>query len=593
MSETSVRVYEKTEQETETETRMLSETKIITTETETKHEIEEETHKHITDASQSSLIENNEFVINTVVTENTIKTENHVGTSTPLASTTTDTDPTPHDEKESEDNKKPKQQDNKADHSIKKMYMETEKPHIEEDSQDKSIETDKATQNPPENERIISITVEDDIKEPPTTSTDPPTPNPTEITTSTEAEKDKSATATLNTPEPQEEIVKDDDSEHSKNKTSPSSPPESTFKPLKNKVSKKSQDKGGSGINKIASQIRDATKVVETFKSTTEGRDKLPKSKSTSPKEAKEPTTNNKVAAVKPKAYRDPRKPSIYPHRMTKTTIARQALAREKRRMYVEERIQSYMRDSRTSQQLLKACGSPYRSISSGQLYSDQTTGHCETREMLKELEKVESASHRSSSLNRSKPLKMSHLQSLPEINTLNHHLGGSSSGYHSSELHHQRHFEPPETLSAISIHRQPPYTYSQSGSFARTETSTAGISQSHSDLRSHQNTNVETDSRNSGIYVDSNPEVTSNFWKNVSEQGFFYSFRVRQSGTVQMIDRAVQTGDIPQSYILDFARQANGTYYLKSSKPLPETSSFMHLPPINSKFGQTPVHHK
>jgi len=342
------------------------------------------------------------------------------------------------------------------------------------------------------------------------------------------------------------------------------------------------------GLTKTANQVRSARHVVDTMQEAAEFRDdKSSKQSHTSPLQESDGEISKKKLSPKSRQYRDPRKPPIYPHRMTKTTIARQALAREKRRMYVEERIQSYMKDTKSSpnSMMLRGYnGSPYRSSSSQHLDKDYaTTGQTESISYISSKEKVGSSkyySRTSSSLRSTKARKYSHLQSLPEINSLNDYNVESN-------YHHDcgKHFEPPENISAISILRPPPYSYSSS--YARAEHSGVSQSQSHSDLRSHTTT-IKSESRSSGIYVDSNPEVTSNFWKNASEQGFFYSFRVRQSGTVQMIDRAVQTGEQPQSYILDFSRQSNGTYYLKSSKPItPESSSFMHLPPINSKFGQ------
>lgn len=292
-------------------------------------------------------------------------------------------------------------------------------------------------------------------------------------------------------------------------------------------------------------------------------------------------------------------KQPTYPHRMTKTTIARQALAREKRRAYVEERIQSYMRKSQYAS--ANALHESYimNKIRNGGLLPDMDSvaAHYGAEDLTAMREKGQGR--------RFTKLDPASMQSLPDINSY-HHYATSYATSSSRRVPFSYHTDPlppppPQTLTAISIIKPPPQYYSPIDNSNNNTTTTTNDNHlpdptTRSNTTSFQST-AET-SQNSGIYIDSNPESTSNFWKNVSEQGFYYSFRVRQSGTVQMMDKSVQTGEQPQSYVLDFSRRPDGRYVLQNSRPVNLGSNSnhhhhhinnnhdttTHLPPINNR---------
>lgn len=284
-------------------------------------------------------------------------------------------------------------------------------------------------------------------------------------------------------------------------------------------------------------------------------------------------TTTSTVPLLKrkPKPYPDPRKPAAYPQRLNKTTLARQALAREKRRIYVEERIQNFMRNTKSIQ---TPYGSLDRSFSidrsnhkvmNSSFSLSKTSGDSKSKyERLHHISSSTTSQHRPNhdSLTTQISYRKSKIQSpqsLPDISIIDYYMAPSRGLLTST----------PVSLSKSKLsssHKS--HHLSSSMSSIRSPTIAAEVSVL-SGGTAGGGVGGGTTPR-SGVVIDSIPEETSDFWKAISsEEGYFYTFRVRQTGPVQMLDKAVQTQTGPMNFSKDY---------------FPSTSSRKRAPPLNNK---------
>lgn len=307
----------------------------------------------------------------------------------------------------------------------------------------------------------------------------------------------------------------------------------------------------------------------------------------------------------KGKPYPDPRKPAVYPQRLNKTTLARQALAREKRRIYVEERIQNFMRNTKSIQ---TPFGSLDRSYSidrqNHKIISNTSFSSSKTSSDSRKYDKV--TTHMSTTSSSSRPnfesltnfrkSKMESPQSLPDISIIDYYMSPSRGLLTSTPV-------------SSSMGKIPSHKSHLSSSMSSIQSPTIGIAEvsvvSGSGMGGGANTNnnntstsstgggglgssAATTSKRRGIVIDSIPEETSDFWKAISsEDGYFYTFRVRQTGPVQMVDKAVQTQTGP----MNFSKEYYTPFPRKRAPPLNDKSSTIILPLIDDRKSMHLVH--
>jgi hypothetical protein len=254
--------------------------------------------------------------------------------------------------------------------------------------------------------------------------------------------------------------------------------------------------------------------------------------------------------------YPDPRKPSQYPQRLNKVTLARQALAREKRRAYVEERIQRYLRSSQSNV---------------------VQRGH----------NKCETTSERNTMVSRSlatttspPPQPLAELQmqritsatSLPNLDSNNYYVNNPSpillpqlphTSIPVARIHTRKSsFKslPPSSASSLPM---PHILFNNSG-FNR---STAGLS----------------------LFQDTEsiPEHSScsHILNSMEQQSYFYSFRVRQVGPVEMLDKSVQTAksEFSHGYTLDFSSTSQSQNYSVSQALQRANVTLSNIPKVDS----------
>ncbi|CAL8077922.1 unnamed protein product [Orchesella dallaii] len=290
----------------------------------------------------------------------------------------------------------------------------------------------------------------------------------------------------------------------------------------------------------------------------------LPRKKSLGRKQITEDFTTATVPILKrkTKGYPDPRKPAVYPQRLNKTTLARQALAREKRRIYVEERIQNYMRNSKCIQ-------TPYGSLDRS--YSIDRTNNKLNASYSMSKTSIESKKYDKFHLSPSsmqnnhervtqyRKSKMESPQSLPDISIIDYYMAPSRGVLTST---------PMSSMGKISHHKS---HLSNSMSSIRSPIAEVSVS----------NGGRSGGTPRGGAVIDSIPEETSDFWKAISsEEGYFYTFRVRQTGPVQMVDKGVQTQSGPMNFSKDFYT----SYPRKRAPPLNNKSSTITLPLIDDR---------
>lgn len=307
----------------------------------------------------------------------------------------------------------------------------------------------------------------------------------------------------------------------------------------------------------------------------------------------------------KPKPYPDPRKPAVYPQRLNKTTLARQALAREKRRIYVEERIQNFMRNTKSIQ---TPYGSLDRSFSIDRSNNHKLTTNS-TSSSFSKISTLKNSSHH-----------QHHHHHLSSSTTTLHHNNHRPNNHESlsQQINYRKSkIQSPQSLPDISIIDY----YMTPSRGLMTSTPVGSSSSKPSKLSSHKSSHLSnsmssirspslgvaevsvvsgsrgggggggggSSPRSSGIVIDSIPEETSDFWKAISsEEGYFYTFRVRQTGPVQMMDKAVQTQNGPMNFSKEFYTNYESSRKTKRAPPLNAKSSTITLPLIDDRKSYT-----
>ncbi|CAG7816472.1 unnamed protein product [Allacma fusca] len=287
------------------------------------------------------------------------------------------------------------------------------------------------------------------------------------------------------------------------------------------------------------------------------------------------------VKKTKPTVYTTHRKPSNYPQRTNKVTLARQALAREKRRVYVEERIQNYIKNAQAHNIPLTLPQMP--SLTETVTNQQHTTNTTNATNAKKTKKTEEQQKEITSTVRTSSTTSVHQELGSPKLNELQSHLHSKtgspqtlpfipdSNNYYLNKLPH-----PPTNLSAIPVARvpnhhrrtplKPPLASFQPLSLPNVGNAVPEISiQSGSETLKQTIIAIPSNNVNVG--------TTQKTWKGVEHHGYFYSFRVRQSGPVQMMDKGVQTGaasESPQShsYTLSFSetRTSNSSFVISSN---------------------------
>jgi len=249
----------------------------------------------------------------------------------------------------------------------------------------------------------------------------------------------------------------------------------------------------------------------------------------------------------KPKrlTYPDPRRPSNYPQRLNKVTLARQALAREKRRVYIEERIQKYLHHAQHHQ------------CQTQTLKKDPTHQKLVLESLLPEVMEERITQTTSSILGFPPPETLTDLQlkklsnmtqSLPDLDSQNYYLNHPS----------------PSLLEELSQTSIPvARVLTRRSPFKNLIPSSASSVPLPHILFDKRQSNYPTSS------IAENEQESSEQWGG-AEHGYFYSFRVRESGAVQMLDKAVQTpnSDFSHGYTLEFQKQSPAAISVTNVKP-------------------------
>ena len=330
------------------------------------------------------------------------------------------------------------------------------------------------------------------------------------------------------------------------------------------------------------------------------------------------------VRKTKGKVFPNPRKPSNYPQRMNKVTLARQALAREKRRVYVEERIQNYIKNAQANNIPLPTTLPLTTGALASSIAEMSTVHHQEQQQQRKSIDKSEITTtiKNTTTIATTTTVKHKVETPTPTVNELqNQILHSKSAPLHpipvavdanNYYLNHPISLPPPpQNLSAIQVarvhnhhhHRRTPFkpppsvaslhSNNNNNSFslpmvkAMPATTTIAPDISFQQLQQQQQQEDGSESVKQTIFAipagnhsNAIEAITSQkTWKGVEHHGYFYSFRVRQSGPVQMMDKGVQTGSSaaatasPQShsYTLSFSEtRSTNSSFIVSTHPLP-----------------------